>query len=287
MAELGVKAIKTIATGGDEAVTVPGPGLLQHRRRTGDRQPRRTVWTASPAPRARRSAGAEQVMMTTTTSAPGQGGAAAAELARRSHTPAQRLQHLLHSYPAVSPLPSSSLTVVVFTIINPRFATANSLSLLVQQTAVIGALAIGQTLVILTAGIDLSVGAITILSAMVMATLAANGTLPGYLALAVGIAVATAAGLAQRVPGDPAQPATVHRHPGHAEHLHRAGAAVLRRRRASRTTGCRTSQLDLRTASPSARSRITTGVLLDDPHVPGRRLRAEPDRLGPARLRGR
>ena len=35
-------------------------------------------------------------------------------------------------------------------------------------------LAIGQTLIILTAGIDLSVGAITILAMMIMATLAAD-----------------------------------------------------------------------------------------------------------------
>ena len=53
---------------------------------------------------------------------------------------------------------------------------------------------IGQTLIILTAGIDLSVGAITILSMMVMATLAADGGMTGLLALLIGIALAVAAG---------------------------------------------------------------------------------------------
>ncbi len=50
----------------------------------------------------------------------------------------------------------------------------------------IAALAIGQTLVILTAGIDLSVGAIAILSMLVMANLAANNGVPGFLALLIG-----------------------------------------------------------------------------------------------------
>jgi len=84
--------------------------------------------------------------------------------------------------------------VVVFSIINPRFASANSLSLLVQQTAIVAALAIGQTLIILTAGIDLSVGAVTILSMMVMATLAAQNGVPGPVALAIGVVLGVFAG---------------------------------------------------------------------------------------------
>jgi len=131
----------------------------------------------------------------TTATEPGPGsGAAAAELSRRRHSPAQRVQHLLHSHPSLSPALILVLTVVVFTVVNPKFANPNALSLLVQQTAIVAALAIGQTLVILTAGIDLSVGAITILSAMVMATLAANKTLPGWLALVIGILLGMGAG---------------------------------------------------------------------------------------------
>lgn len=86
------------------------------------------------------------------------------------------------------------LTIVIFSIINPRFVQSNSLSLLVQQTAVVAALALGQTLIILTAGIDLSVGAITILSMMIMASLAANNGVPGFLALIIGIAFGLVAG---------------------------------------------------------------------------------------------
>lgn len=85
--------------------------------------------------------------------------------------------------------------MLVFTTLNPRFLTANSIGLLLQQTAIIAALAVGQTLIILTAGIDLSVGAICVLSMMVMATLAMDGGMPGPLALLIGVALATLAGL--------------------------------------------------------------------------------------------
>jgi fructose transport system permease protein len=86
------------------------------------------------------------------------------------------------------------MSFIVFSILNPRFAHAQSLSLVFQQVAVVGALAVGQTLIILTAGIDLSVGAMTILSMLVMAKLAKGDGLPGLLALVVGIGVGLAAG---------------------------------------------------------------------------------------------
>ena len=121
-------------------------------------------------------------------------GAAAQELARREHTFGQRVQHLLHQRPALSPAIILVLTVVGFTIVNSRFANPAALSLLVQQTAVVAALAVGQTLIILTAGIDLSVGAIAILSTMVMATLAAENGWPAPLALGAGIVLGLAAG---------------------------------------------------------------------------------------------
>ena len=113
--------------------------------------------------------------------------AAQVELSRRSQSPLQRIQHLLHAHAWLSPLLLLLLTVVVFSIANPRFLQPGSLSLQAQQTAVVAALALGQTLVILTAGIDLSVGAVTILSTMIMASLAANNGVPGGLALVIGI----------------------------------------------------------------------------------------------------
>ena len=94
----------------------------------------------------------------------------------------------------MSPLLLLVVTSVMFTILNPRYASANAQSLLLQQVAVVAALAIGQTLIILTAGIDLSVGAITILSMMVMATLAAENGVPGWLAILIGVLLGMGAG---------------------------------------------------------------------------------------------
>src|SRR4030095_9014304 len=87
------------------------------------------------------------------------------------------------------------ISPAVFSMVNPRCASPNSLSLVLQQVAVIGALAVGQTLIILTAGIDLSVGAITILSMMVAAKVAESQGVPGVLAVLVGIALGVAAGM--------------------------------------------------------------------------------------------
>ena len=141
---------------------------------------------------------------------------AAEQFAMRRQSPVQRIQHLLHSHPALSPLMVLVIAFVVFTIINPRFAQPATLSIIIQQTAIIAALAIGQTLIILTAGIDLSVGAICILSMMFMANLAANNGVPGFLALILGIALGTFCGPGQRSAGHPAQAAALHRHLGHA-----------------------------------------------------------------------
>ncbi len=131
------------------------------------------------------------------TQSPGPSGApnnAAEALAQRSHTPAQRVQHLLHSHPAISPALLLVLTVIAFSLINPQFAQPNSLSLLIQQTAVVAALAVGQTLVILTAGIDLSVAMVAVLSSLVMAKLATEQGVPGVLAILIGVAVGAACG---------------------------------------------------------------------------------------------
>ncbi|NQW73320.1 MAG: ABC transporter permease, partial [Actinobacteria bacterium] len=83
-------------------------------------------------------------------------------------SPMQRLQALLHRYPFVSPLVVLVFAMVVFALINPRFFLPGNLSFLTQQTVVVGTLAIAQTLIILTAGIDLSIGAIMVFGQMVM-----------------------------------------------------------------------------------------------------------------------
>lgn len=112
----------------------------------------------------------------------------------RQQTLAGRIQSVLHRWPALSPALVLVLAVVVFGLMNDRFLRPENLSLITQQVAVVGALAIGQTLIILTAGIDLSVGAIMVLGTMVMAQIATASGVPGLLALMIGLAVGLLAG---------------------------------------------------------------------------------------------
>jgi len=119
---------------------------------------------------------------------------AADEYLNRPITPGQRVQTILHRQPALSPAIVLILACVVFSLLNPRFYALQNLSLVLQQVAVVGSLAVGQTLIILTAGIDLSIGAIMVLSSLVMTKLVFNNHVPGLLALLVGIAIAVLAG---------------------------------------------------------------------------------------------
>lgn len=58
------------------------------------------------------------------------------------------------------------LLCVVLSILAPRFLTGGNIGNLFWQATTVGIIAIGQTFVILTAGIDLSVGGIAAISAM-------------------------------------------------------------------------------------------------------------------------
>src|SRR3954449_2803888 len=113
----------------------------------------------------------------------------------RPQTLGTRVHDILHSNATLGPLFVLLLAIVYFSITADRFLAPANLSLIVQQVMVVGTLGIAQTLIILTAGIDLSVGAIMVLSSIVMAKLSADQWLPGLLALMIGIGVGTAGGL--------------------------------------------------------------------------------------------
>ncbi len=121
--------------------------------------------------------------------------ASAEDLVPTRHTPAQRVQHILHGNPALSPLIVLIVAVVVFGVVADNFLRPQALSLLVQQMAVVGALAVGQTLIILTAGIDLSIGMAMVLSSLVMVKLNHDQGMPGLLALIIGLAVGILTGV--------------------------------------------------------------------------------------------
>jgi len=125
--------------------------------------------------------------------------ASAEDLARDSHSIGQRVHELLHRQPALSPALVLVIAVIVFSFLSNRFLTLQNFSQISQQVAVVGTLAVGQTLVILTAGIDLSIGAVMVLSSLVMAKLVANSHASMIVALFVGLLVALGAGLVNGV----------------------------------------------------------------------------------------
>jgi fructose transport system permease protein len=83
-----------------------------------------------------------------------------------------------------------------FSLQSERFLSLQNFSLILQQVMVVGTIAIGQTLIILTAGIDLSCGMIMALGSIVMTKLAADYGLSAPVAIALGISATAALGLA-------------------------------------------------------------------------------------------
>ena len=84
------------------------------------------------------------------------------------------------------PLLALLLMVVVFSVCAEGFFTENNFWLVLRQVSVNTCLSVGMTLVILTGGIDLSVGSVLALSGVVMAGLLKNGLELGALNLFVG-----------------------------------------------------------------------------------------------------
>jgi rhamnose transport system permease protein len=88
------------------------------------------------------------------------------------------------------------VAVGALTLASDEFLTGNNLSNLARQVAIFGIIAVGQLLVILTAGIDLSVGSVLGLSAFAVATMmSAHPDLPMIVALLAGLAVGAVCGL--------------------------------------------------------------------------------------------
>jgi len=88
--------------------------------------------------------------------------------------------------PIVGPLLALVLAGLFFSTQSERFLTGTNLSLILQQVMVVGTLAIGQTLIILTAGIDLSNGMIMAFSQVLMAGIFMTNGVPAPLAILIG-----------------------------------------------------------------------------------------------------
>jgi fructose transport system permease protein len=96
---------------------------------------------------------------------------------------------------ALGPWIALLLASSFFATQSDRFLTGENLSLVLQQVMVVGVLAIGQTLIILTAGIDLSCGMVMALGGIVMTKFATELGLHPALAMTCGIGITCLFGL--------------------------------------------------------------------------------------------
>src|SRR3954468_13641808 len=124
--------------------------------------------------------------------------AAGAPAGAAAAAPAQREQRVL-TFGDVFGRDAGGLIVLLvlfggMTLASTEFLTADNMANLARQVAIFGIIAVGQLLVILTAGIDLSVGSVLGLTGCVTAELLVHGVgIP--IAIAAGFGVGIAIGL--------------------------------------------------------------------------------------------
>nr|WP_257958808.1 ABC transporter permease [Bacillus sp. V3-13] len=85
--------------------------------------------------------------------------------------------------------------VVLMSILSPTFFTSGNLLNIVRQMSIIGIVAIGVTMVIITTGIDLSSGSVIALVSVMVATFAQPDSYPLIVAILIGLGVGLLAGV--------------------------------------------------------------------------------------------
>jgi fructose transport system permease protein len=96
---------------------------------------------------------------------------------------------------ALGPFVALAVACFFFATRTDRFLTGENLSLILQQVMVVGVIAIGQTLIILTAGVDLSCGTVMALGGIVMTKLATEHGIPVPVAIGAGLAITILLGI--------------------------------------------------------------------------------------------
>ncbi len=116
-----------------------------------------------------------------------------AAFAQERKTPLIMLQSTLHRTPSLVPLIVLLVAIIIFTgWLGPRFLP--QMALVFQQIQIVGILALAQSLIILTAGIDLSVGAIAVFCSVIMGQFTFRYGLPPSVAILCGFIVGTGLG---------------------------------------------------------------------------------------------
>jgi fructose transport system permease protein len=106
------------------------------------------------------------------------------------------LHNFLHENSTFAPVIVLVGSLVGFSlVIGSRFFDPYNLSLIIQQVTIIALVGSAQTLIILTAGIDLSVGAIMVIASIVMGRLAMESHVPVFVAIVVALLAGMGGGL--------------------------------------------------------------------------------------------
>ncbi|EEW25168.1 ABC transporter permease [Rhodobacter ferrooxidans] len=113
---------------------------------------------------------------------------------REDRSPLKRVQHWLHQTPSAVPMIVLIVAIIIFGFLSENFFKAGTLSTILQQIAIVGILGCAQTLVVLTAGIDLSVGAIAVFSSVLMGQATFRYGIPAELSIVIGLILGTAMG---------------------------------------------------------------------------------------------
>ena len=119
--------------------------------------------------------------------------------------------------------------VVVLSVADDTFLTPRNLSNLARQVTIIGIVGVGMTMVILIGGIDLSVGSVVGLAAIVDTLLMQFGINVWLSILVTLIAVGGAGRQLERLLDHLLQDPAIHHHAGDADHRPRPGAGPLGR----------------------------------------------------------
>lgn len=106
----------------------------------------------------------------------------------------KKLQHWLHQTPSAVPMIVLVVALVIFGLLSDNFFKATTLSTILQQIAIVGILGCAQTIVVLTAGIDLSVGAIAVFSSVLMGQMTFRYGIPAPISILLGLCLGTAMG---------------------------------------------------------------------------------------------
>ncbi len=106
----------------------------------------------------------------------------------------QNMKNISNMWGKLAPFMSLGLMVIILTILTPYFLTVDNLFAIGLQMAVVAIMAIGQMMIIISAGIDLSVGSILALSGVTTTILLKSG-IGIFPAILVGLFVGTLCGI--------------------------------------------------------------------------------------------